>query len=180
MNPAPHLVLVGPMGAGKSTIGRRLAARLGLPFIDMDAHIEARAGAAVTKIFEREGEAGFRARERQMLDEALHGPSGIIAAGGGVVLAEDNRRLLRERAFVVCLEIGIDGQLARLARDRTRPLLQLEDKETVLRNLAEARAALYAEVADLHFPTDGMQPGDAALALARLVDAQWQRSEAAA
>jgi shikimate kinase len=180
MNPAPHLVLVGPMGAGKSTIGRRLAARLGLPFTDMDARIEARAGATVTQLFEREGEAGFRAREREMLVEALHGASGVVAAGGGVVLAEDNRRLMRERAFVVCLSISVDGQLERLARDRTRPLLQREDKETVLRDLAEARAALYAEVADLRFPTDGMKPDDAALALARLVHAQWQRSEAAA
>ena len=180
MNPAPHLVLVGPMGAGKTSIGRRLAARLGLPFTDMDAEIEARAGAKVTTIFELEGEAGFRAREREMLDEVLHAPCQVIAAGGGVVLADDNRRALRERAFVVCLDITIDGQLERLARDRTRPLLQRDDREAVLRDLAQSRAALYAEVADLRFATDGMKPEDAAVALGHLVDAQWHRSEAAA
>jgi shikimate kinase len=180
MNPAPHLILVGPMGAGKTSIGRRLAARLGLPFIDMDAEIEARAGTRVVTIFELEGEAGFRAREREMLEDALRGPSSVIAAGGGVVLAEDNRRALRERAFVVCLDLGVEGQLERLARDRTRPLLQREDREAVLRDLAQTRAGLYAEVADLRFPTDGMKADEAAIALARLVDAQWRRSEAAA
>lgn len=180
MNPAPHLVLVGPMGAGKTSIGRRLAARLGLPFTDMDARIEANAGAKVTTIFQLEGEAGFRARERAMLEEVLRAPSQVIAAGGGVVLADDNRRALRERAFVVCLDLGVDGQLERLARDRTRPLLQRDDREAVLRDLAQARAPLYAEVADLRFATDGMKPEDAATALASLVDAQWRRSEAAA
>jgi len=180
MNPAPHLVLVGPMGAGKSSIGRRLAARLGLPFIDMDTEIEARAGTRVATIFELEGEAGFRAREREMLDDVLRASSQVIAAGGGVVLADDNRRALRERAFVVCLDITVDGQLERLARDRTRPLLQRDDREAVLRDLAVARAAYYAEVADLRFSTDGLKAEEAAIALARIVDAQWRRSEAAA
>ena len=108
MNPAPHLVLVGPMGAGKTSIGRRLADRLGLPFTDMDTAIEARAGTKVTTIFDLEGEAGFRMREREMLAEVLHAPPGVIATGGGVVLAEENRRLLREGAFVVHLDIAVD------------------------------------------------------------------------
>ena len=180
MNPAPHLVLVGPMGAGKTSIGRRLADRLGLPFTDMDTAIEARAGTKVATIFDLEGEAGFRMREREMLAEVLHAPPGVIATGGGVVLAEENRRLLREGAFVVHLDIAVEGQLERLARDRTRPLLQRPDREAVLHTLASERAALYAEVADLHFSTDGMSAHDASLQLARLVDAQWHRSEAAA
>lgn len=180
MNPAPHLILVGPMGAGKTSIGRRLAERLGLPFTDMDAAIEARAGTKVTTIFDLEGEAGFRTREHDMLVEALHAPAGVIATGGGVVLSEDNRRLLRESAFVVHLDIAVDGQLERLARDRTRPLLLRPDREAVLHKLAEERGALYAQVADLRFPTDGMSAHEAALQLARLVDAQWKRSEAAA
>jgi shikimate kinase len=180
MNPAPHLILVGPMGAGKTSIGRRLAERLGLPFTDMDTAIEAHAGTKVTTIFDLEGEAGFRTREREMLAEVLHSPAGVIATGGGVVLAEENRRLLREGAFVVHLDLGVEGQLERLARDRTRPLLQRPDREAVLRKLAEERAALYAEVADLRFSTDGMSAHEAAVQLARLVDAQWKRSEAAA
>jgi len=179
MNPAPHLVLVGPMGAGKSTIGRRLAQRLGLPFDDMDAAIEAHAGASVSTIFEREGEAGFRVRERAMLEALLQSPSRVIAAGGGVVLSEENRAALRARAFVVLLELSVEGQLERLARDRTRPLLQREDREAVLHALAEERAALYADVADLRFRTDGLAVNDAAVALARLVDAQWRREVAA-
>lgn len=180
MNPAPHLVLVGPMGAGKTSVGRRLAERLGLPFTDMDQAIEAHAGTKVATIFEVEGEAGFRARESEMLAELLNARAcGVIASGGGVVLADDNRRLLRERAFVVRLEITVDGQLERLARDRTRPLLQRDDREAVLHRLAEERAALYAEVADLHFATDGMTAQEAALRLARLVDAQWRREVAA-
>ncbi|WP_036171945.1 shikimate kinase [Noviluteimonas dokdonensis] len=181
MNPAPHLVLVGPMGAGKTSIGRRIAARLGLPFTDMDAAIEERAGTKVALIFEVEGEAGFRAREREMLAELLlHTPSGVIATGGGVVLDADNRRLLQAHAFVVHLDLGVDGQLERLARDRTRPLLQRPDREAVLHSLAGERGGLYAEIADLRFSTEGMAAHDAALRLARLVDGQWQRSEAAA
>jgi shikimate kinase len=179
MNPAPHLVLVGPMGAGKSTIGRRLAQRLGLPFDDMDAAIEARAGATVSTIFEMEGEAGFRAREREMLAELLQSPSRVIAGGGGLVLSDENRKALQARAFVVLLELSVEGQLHRLARDRTRPLLQREDREAVLRVLAEERAALYAAVADLRFRTEGLPPREAMIALARLVDAQWRREAAA-
>lgn len=180
MNPAPHLLLVGPMGAGKTAIGRRLADRLGLPFTDMDAQIEARTGATVSALFETEGEAAFRVRENAMLAELLAGPSGVISSGGGAVLAQDNRRAMREGAFVVWLDIGVEAQLLRLARDRTRPLLQREDREAVLRALAAQRTPLYAQVADLRYPTDGMAPQDAALSLARLVDAQWQRGEAAA
>jgi shikimate kinase len=180
MNPAPHLVLVGAMGAGKTSIGRRLADRMGLRFADADAAIEQRAGTRVATIFECEGEAGFRVREREMLAELLQGPPCVIATGGGAVLAPENRALLRARSFVVWLQVRIDTQQQRLARDRTRPLLQTPDRDAVLRKLADERAPLYADVADFAFATDGMTATDAADALASELAAQWHRGEAAA
>ncbi|MCA1715198.1 MAG: shikimate kinase, partial [Gammaproteobacteria bacterium] len=151
MNPAANLVLIGPMGAGKSSIGKRLAERFALAFVDADRVIEARTGASVSTIFDCEGEPGFRARERAALGELLAASDTLVATGGGVVLDPDNRQLLRERGFVVHLHVGIDEQLARLARDRSRPLLQRDDRESFLRALAVAREPLYAAVADLRF-----------------------------
>ncbi len=180
MNPAPNLVLVGPMGAGKSSIGKRLAERFGLAFADADRDIELRTGATVSTIFDCEGEAGFRARERAALAGLLAGEDALIATGGGVVLDPHNRQLLRARGFVVHLHVGIDEQLARLLRDRTRPLLQREDREDFLRALALAREPLYAEVADLRFDTSGRTSGDAAAVLARVLDQHWQRGAVAA
>ena len=175
MNPASNLVLAGPMGAGKSSIGRRLAERFGLAFADADREVEARSGASVATLFEREGEAGFRVREREALAALLAGDGLVLATGGGAVLDAGNRDLMRTRGFVVWLQAGVDEQLQRLAGDRTRPLLQREDREAVLRRLAQERAPLYAEVADLHFDTAGLDTADAATALARQLDGCWQR-----
>ena len=97
MNPAPNLVLVGPMGAGKSSIGRRLAGRFGLAFVDLDREVEQRTGATIPTIFECEGEAGFRLREREVLADLLAGEGLLLASGGGAVLDPDNRRALVER-----------------------------------------------------------------------------------
>ena len=181
MNPAAHLVLVGAMGAGKSSIGRRLASRLGLPFEDLDEAIEARTGTRVAMIFECEGEAGFRARERELLAERLQASrAGVIATGGGAVLAAENRALMRARGFVVWLQVGLDAQRERLARDRSRPLLQAPDRDTVLRRLAEERGPLYAEVADFAFATDGFSAREAADALAAALATRWQRTGEAA
>lgn len=176
MNPAPNLVLVGPMGAGKSSIGKRLAERLDLAFVDADRDVELRTGAAVGTIFECEGEAGFRARERAALAELLAGEGQLIATGGGAVLDAGNREHMRARGFVVYLQVDVAGQLERLARDRTRPLLQRDDREDVLRQLATQRAPLYGEVADLCFDTNGMAAADAACQLGRLLVDRWQRS----
>jgi len=176
MKTAPNLVLVGPMGAGKSSIGRRIAGRFGLAFVDADREIEKRTGANVTTIFECEGETGFRARERDALADLLAGDGQVIATGGGAVLDACNRARMRERGFVVHLHVGVPRQLSRLARDRTRPLLATDDRETVLRQLAEARAPLYAEVADLRLDTDALSPGDACATLGRLLAAQWSRN----
>lgn len=180
MNPASNLVLVGPMGAGKTSIGRRLGEWFRLAFVDADRDIELRTGAAVGTIFECEGEAGFRARERAVLAELLRNDGQVISTGGGAILDADNRTRMRERGFVVYLRVSVDSQLQRLARDRTRPLLQREDREDVLRQLATARAPLYSEVADLHFDTDGLTSIEAATALARLLDSRWQRGTVAA
>jgi shikimate kinase len=175
MNPASNLILVGPMGAGKSCIGRRLAAHFGLPFVDADREIEQRTGASVATIFDCEGEPGFRARERAALAATLGADGVLLATGGGAVLDADNRRLLRERGFVVHLEVSVEQQLQRLARDHTRPLLARPDRVQVLHDLATARAPLYAEVADLRFDTDCLTASDAASRLAVALAERWRR-----
>ncbi len=180
MNPASNLVLVGPMGAGKTSIGRRLGGFFALAFVDADRDIELRTGAAVGTIFECEGEAGFRARERAALSELLRCDDQVISTGGGAILDPHNRMRMRERGFVVYLQVSVDSQLQRLARDRTRPLLQRDDREDVLRQLAVERAPLYSEVADLGFDTDGLTSTEAATALARLLEGRWQRGAVSA
>lgn len=175
MNPSPNLFLVGPMAAGKSSIGRRLARRFGLAFVDLDAEIVARTGASVNLIFEHEGEAGFRRRETEVLDDvsARHGL--VLATGGGSVLAEGNRRLLRERGFVVWLKATVDQQLARTANDRSRPLLATPDRRGRLEALAREREPLYAEVADLAFSGGRDGAGPASERLAAELEPRWQR-----
>ncbi|MCD9005073.1 shikimate kinase [Luteimonas sp. XNQY3] len=174
MQSAPNLVLVGPMGAGKSSIGRRLAARFGVAFVDLDHEIELRTGARIATIFECEGEAGFRARERATLIEILAGSGQVIATGGGAVLDPDNRAVLRSRGFVVHMHADVDAQLARLARDRTRPLLAGEDRAGVLQRLAIERAPLYADAAHLRFDTGPHACIEAAAQLGHLVAAHWR------
>ena len=176
MSAARHVVLVGPMGAGKTSIGRCLARHLGLDFIDSDHEIEERTGAAVPTIFACEGEGGFRARERQVLEELLAGPAAVIATGGGAVLDPATRRLLAARGFVVHLHADVATQLARLARDRSRPLLAVEDREAALRMLALQRDPLYAEIADLAFDTAQQATAEAARRLADLVDPRWREA----
>ncbi len=178
MNPASNLILVGPMGAGKSCIGQRLAGRYGLRLADADREIERRSGARVAEIFEHEGEDGFRARESAVLAELLGEDGVLLATGGGAVLAPGNRRLLRERGFVVHLCVSVEQQLQRLAHDRSRPLLARGDRAEVLRELALQRAPLYAEVADLAFDTGALGADAAATALAAELDRQWRRPAA--
>ncbi len=162
MDPAPNLVLVGPMGAGKTSIGRRVADRFGLQFVDADHHIEQQHGTTIAAIFEHVGEAGFRERERAALADLLARQGQLIATGGGAVLDAESRRVMRERGFVVYLTASIDAQLRRLARDRSRPLLQRGDREQVLRDLAAHREPLYRDVADLVMDTDGLTASEAA------------------
>src|SRR4249919_64846 len=179
MNPAPNLVLVGPMGAGKTSIGKRLALRLGLSFVDADHRLEEITGAPVPLIFECEGEAGFRARESALIAELCAGSGQLIATGGGAVLSEANRACLREHGYVVYLQVSVAQQLQRLARDRSRPLLANGDKQEKLTVLAKAREPLYLEVADLVFDSDGPSLAHAAEQLGRLIESNWQRAMAA-
>jgi shikimate kinase len=176
MNPAPNLFFVGPMGAGKSTLGKRVADALDLPFFDLDHEIQAQCGADVALIFDIEGEGGFRRRESAMLAEFAARDGIVLATGGGAILADENRDLLRARGFVVFLETTVDEQLERLARDRKRPLLAAPDRRERLEQLAAQRNTLYREIADLTLPA-GHRGSVAQVAqhlAARLTQA-WQR-----
>ena len=158
MQALPNLILVGPMGAGKSTIGRLLAAELSREFFDSDHEIQARCGADIPWIFDVEGEAGFRDRETQMIRELTRRDDVVIATGGGAVLREENRRVLRESGTVIYLLTTVEQQLRRTAKDRNRPLLQRVDREEVLRDMFAQRDPLYRATADVVVRTDRRGP----------------------
>ena len=153
-----RIFLVGPMGAGKSTIGRLLARALKLEFVDADTEIEQRTGADIPWIFDVEGEPGFRDREQQVIDELTQRNRVVLATGGGVVLRAENRRALSSRGFVIYLKTSLDEQLRRTGGDRKRPLLNVDDPERVLQELMEQRHPLYAEIADLSVESDSSSP----------------------
>ncbi|HST44267.1 MAG TPA: shikimate kinase [Luteimonas sp.] len=176
MNPAPNLVLVGPMGAGKSSIGRRLAARLGLTFVDADHEVERLTGVDIPTIFACEGEAGFRARERSVLATLMAAHGTVVATGGGAVLDAETRAGLAARGFVVHLHADVAQQLQRLVRDHRRPLLAVGDRPAALRALAAVRDPLYAAVADLRFETGNQPAADAAAQLGQQLERLWQRT----
>ncbi|WP_414638339.1 shikimate kinase [Azospirillum sp.] len=152
------VVLVGLMGAGKSAIGRRLAAKLGLPFLDADAEIEAAAGCTIEEIFARDGEAGFRAGERKIIARLLtESPVHVLATGGGAFMDPQTRALIRERGLSVWLRADLDILLARTARRTNRPLLKKGDPREILSRLMEQRYPVYAE-ADLTVESDENPP----------------------
>ena len=175
MNPSPTLFLIGPMGAGKSSVGRRLAGRFGLPCVDLDAEIERRTGTRVATIFEIEGEAGFRRRESTLLAELTASQGILLATGGGAVLVPENRALLRERGFGVWLRTSIEQQLQRLARDRQRPLLDTPDRRQRLEQLAGERNPVYAGVADFVADSGNESCQHAAARIATLLESAWHR-----
>src|SRR5210317_735539 len=162
----PRIVLVGPMGAGKTTVGQLLSKKLRLPFKDTDAEIESRTGADIPWIFDVEGEAGFRDRETQVLKDLLSHAVGVIATGGGIVMRDENRALLKS-VDVIYLKASLDEQLRRTANDRKRPLLQTEDPKSVLQRLMTLRDPLYREVATRVIETDGANSRTIAAQLAR-------------
>lgn len=139
------VVLVGLMGAGKSAIGRRLAARLGLKFVDADAEIEKAAGCTIADFFELHGEAAFREGERRVVARLLKEPPHVLATGGGAFMDLETRRYIRERGISVWLRADIELLLARVSRRDDRPLLKTGDKRDVLARLIEERYPVYAE-----------------------------------
>jgi shikimate kinase len=169
MTGIPNLILVGPMGAGKTTIGRLLAAELSRDFFDTDHEIQERCGADIPWIFDVEGEEGFRERETQMIRELSSREGVVIATGGGAVLREENRRLLRECGTVIYLCITVEQQLKRTARDRNRPLLQRADRDLVLREMYHQRDPLYRATADIIIRSERRGPRSVARDIVRRV-----------
>ena len=153
-----NVFLVGPMGVGKTTIGRVLADQLGLEFFDSDREIEANTGADIPWIFDVEGESGFRAREVKMIDELTRRKRIVLATGGGAVLDPKNRKRLAKRGQVVYLRASIRQQVERTSRDKNRPLLQTADPEKKIRELMKIRDPLYRDVADVVIDTNRRNP----------------------
>ncbi|MFK7890156.1 MAG: shikimate kinase [Granulosicoccus sp.] len=148
------IFLIGPMGSGKSTVGRALARKIGYPFFDSDREIESRCGVDIPTIFDYEGETGFRDREQRIIDELTAMPNIVLATGGGSILRENNRQLLRSRGHVVLLKVDIREQLRRVASDSNRPLLKTADPEARLRDLMREREPIYQALANTVISTD--------------------------
>ena len=151
------IFLVGMMGSGKSTVGRRLALALGRTFIDADRELEARCGVPITTIFELEGEPGFRRREAALISDLTRQPGLVLATGGGAVLLSENREVLHARGFVVYLKASVQDLWLRLRHDRSRPLLRTPDPRRRIAELVDARDPLYQACAHLTIAT-GRQP----------------------
>lgn len=150
-----NLFLIGPMGAGKSAVGRQLARMLHLTFVDSDDEIESRTGVDIPFIFEKEGEEGFRKREAKAIDDLSAREGVILATGGGAVTDAQSRSHLGARGFVVYLYTTVEQQLARTQKGRERPLLENGDRSRILEDLMSVRDPMYREIADLIVETDG-------------------------
>ncbi len=150
-----NVFLIGPMGSGKTAVGKHLARLMRAPFRDSDAEIESRTGVDISYIFSREGEAGFRQREREVIDEVTRETPIVLATGGGAILLEANRTVLHDRGFVVYLRTSIEQQVERVRQGRTRPLLHDVDPLTKLTELMAIREPIYESLADFSIATDG-------------------------
>jgi len=149
-----NIFLIGPMGAGKSTIGKILAKRLDLDFWDSDQVIVEQTGASINTIFEHEGESGFRIRENEIIAELVEKQGVLVATGGGVVLDANNRKLLADKGIVIHLKVGLEKQIERAKNDTNRPLLQGKDLRQTLTELDEKRSKLYEEISNFSICTD--------------------------
>ena len=150
-----NIFLIGPMGAGKSAVGRHLARALHLTFADSDDEVESRTGVDISFIFEKEGEEGFRKRESAAIDDLTKMDGVVLATGGGAVISPENRSHLGGRGFVVYLYTTVEQQVSRTEKGRERPLLESGDRRDILEDLLLQRDPLYREVADIVVETDG-------------------------
>ena len=155
MKQPKNIFLIGPMGAGKSAVGRQLARTLHLTFVDSDDEVESRTGVDIAFIFEKEGEEGFRKREAAAIDDLTKMDNVVLATGGGAVIDADNRSHLGGRGFVVYLYTTVDQQVTRTKKGRERPLIEGGDRRAILEELLVQRDPLYREIADLVVETDG-------------------------
>lgn len=167
-----NIFFIGPMGAGKTTIGRSLAKSLGYEFFDSDKEVEDRSGANVAWIFDVEGENGFRDREEVIIDELSNKSGIVLATGGGAVLREQNRIRLKERGLVVYLKTSAEQILKRTAKDKTRPLLQTENREQVVKELIKKREPLYQEIADIIIKTGNEKISDVTKKIIREIESK--------
>ncbi|MFC1665071.1 shikimate kinase AroK [Pseudomonadota bacterium] len=164
-----NIILVGPMGVGKTTIGRPLANKLDMEFVDSDREIEHRTGVTISIIFEIEGEDGFRKRESAMIDELTQRKNTVLATGGGAILDDFNRMLMRKRGVVVYLHASVDLQLSRTRTGKNRPLLMNGDPRKTLEDLMAVREPLYRQEADIVVNTENRSPGAVAREIAERV-----------
>jgi shikimate kinase len=167
-----NVYLIGPMGSGKTAVGRRLAAMLGKEFIDSDAEIERRTGVDIRFIFEKEGEARFRARERDVIADLTTLEGVVVATGGGAVLDASNRARLSSTGTVVYLEASVDTQLQRTGASRNRPLLMTGDPRATLERLMSIRRPLYEEIAAVRVDTTGQRVKAVAANVRQLLEAR--------
>lgn len=149
-----NIILIGPMGSGKSTIGNIIAKRLNREFQDSDHHIESRTGVDIARIFDIEGEEGFRDRETHALEELLSENNRVIATGGGSVLRDENQKMLKQQGYIIFLDTSLNQQMQRLRRDKKRPLLQTDNPRKRLESLSSERRPIYLDLADLVVQTD--------------------------
>ena len=169
MKAGQSIFLVGPMGVGKTTIGRQLAKLFKYEFVDSDREIETRTGATIPWIFDVEGEEGFRQRERDMIDDLTRRDAIVLGTGGGAVINAENRVHLKQRGIVVYLRADLDELVKRTARDKNRPLLQTDDPRAKLKSLIQQREPWYTEVADIVFDTQHKNAKAASVALHKLL-----------
>ena len=179
MSRLDNIFLIGPMGAGKSTIGRHLSELLHKEFQDSDHEIEKRTGVSIPLIFEIEGEAGFRNRESSLIEELTRQSNLVLATGGGAILSADNRRVLRERGVVVYLHAPLDALLQRTRRDRNRPLLQTADRRRTLEDILKVREPIYRLTAEMVVETAHRSPTSVAREIARILEALHTNENAA-